>query len=519
MTSTLVNSMKDAQARSNGKNRKGQQDMQDDAARKKLLDAIADGIQEAKNADQPRKKFTDVQVIRHDSASQAQISLPSGMPYDEATKWMESYARRAQGEEQMVNIYHEVPGYPLDAVVALKSLLDEIYGYTEVKGEMTWFGERPPVMVGVQVNLNETIQVPWGKIAPVGLGGVINIAAGQSNGQPCMKLQFSIKKKNEWISGHLVELVKQRLQANSIYRGKAVMVDLEWMRKDEGFDPVGHAPKFFDVSDIEKTDLIVSPKVEFALNTSVMIRLERRRKCVERGIPIKHGMLLSGYYGTGKTLTSKLIAKTATDNGWTVFYLKSAKDFEVATRLAKLYAPAVLFVEDIDRVTSGKRTESMDRIFNVFDGIDTKGAELITVLTTNNPEAIHSGFLRAGRVDSYVFLDKPTVEEIGRLVQRFAVDQSGRSILNKQDDFTPAYEALVGLTPAYIAEVVYKASLAGMHRGGELEGDDLVTCKDLTAAALTAHEHARIAEAAGKIEKNSKPSKEEKEENDEDDDS
>ena len=73
-----------------------------------------------------------------------------------------------------------------------------------------------------------------------------------------------------------------------------------------------------------------------------------------------------------------------------------------ALRAAAMYAPAVIFAEDIDKAMEGERSTQMNDILNTLDGIDTKNNPVITILTSNHLENINKAFLRAGRIDSLI---------------------------------------------------------------------------------------------------------------------
>ena len=67
------------------------------------------------------------------------------------------------------------------------------------------------------------------------------------------------------------------------------------------------------------------------------------------GLKLNRKTLLYGPYGTGKSLAGGLTAKVAYENGWTFVQCKTGSDdLNLVLRMAELYAPAVVFIEDID---------------------------------------------------------------------------------------------------------------------------------------------------------------------------
>jgi transitional endoplasmic reticulum ATPase len=139
-------------------------------------------------------------------------------------------------------------------------------------------------------------------------------------------------------------------------------------------------------------------------------------------------------------------------------------------KFAKNYGPCVIFAEDIDRHVSGEeRTVEIDQILNCLDGVDTKGAELLVVFTTNNVEAINSAMMRPGRLDAVIHVTPPDAVAAGVLVENYS-----RGMLANDIDMTVVGEAMKGLIPAVIREAVERAKLFSVNEmvrsGAEVDG-------------------------------------------------
>lgn len=172
---------------------------------------------------------------------------------------------------------------------------------------------------------------------------------------------------------------------------------------------------------------------------------------------MKRGVLLAGVYGTGKTLTAKVASKFCAEAGITFLYIHKANELPHAIRFAKLYCdPAVvIFCEDIDSVTSGKRNVELNDILNTVDGVDTKGMNLITLLTTNHLETITRAMLRPGRLDAVITIPPPDKVAVQKLLRIY-----GKGVIPPNADLTAVGEELDGSIPAIIAEVVKRAKLS-----------------------------------------------------------
>ncbi len=439
----------------------------------------------AKPATDPNQlKYADCAIERGGT----KIILPPDMSYYEGRVWLQ---RREEAEEKTVSIHAEFACYPLDGIICLCRAMEEVYGFTALKGFDGWFGENPPTIVQVKDAKGGLHSAPLGKIqAPTWEGGYISVNLRRE-----CKLSVSgeVKRKHEAEVKRILTRTEEIIKTHSIYKAEAIIVDLSWMDGPPGaFNPMECAPQFMDVKDIMESDLILSETTEFDLRTNVYMLLEKTDACIRNSIPLKQGVLLKGPYGVGKTLTAKVIAEKATRNGWTFIYLKDVKHVAKALKLAEMFSPAVVFAEDVDSVTEN-RDAAMNEILNTLDGVDTKGKPIITILTTNNAEKIDPSFLRAGRIDTVIHMGTPDNGAAQRFVQLYSKDDDARSLLVPGLDLYNVGEALKGYVPAFIAEAVQKAKRAAIYR----EGEDIVGKvqeKDLLVAAAALKLHAAMAE-------------------------
>lgn len=413
------------------------------------------------------------------------IIIPDKMSYDDARKWL---TKQEQAEETAVAVSDEMPCFPLDGMIALMRAMDEIYGFTDISARSTWFGTAPPVMFQIDTP-NGVETAALGRIAsPTWEGGYIET---NING-PSVRVSGVIKRKFEKQVKDVLILARKLLKERSIYRGQSFQVDLHWWDDPEGentgkpFHPINDAPKFMVTSD---ADMILNDVTEFELCTSVFMILEQSQLCKENGISLKHGALFKGPFGTGKTMTAQVIAHKAKSNGWSFIYLKSADQLANGLRLAKMYAPAVVFVEDVDTVVK-ERNDKMNDLLNVIDGVDTKSAPIMVILTTNNPDSIDPSFLRAGRIDTVIHFGEPDAATAIRFVEKFA-----NGLIRKNEDLTAVGLALEGLVPAFVREAVNKAKRYTIYREKTSNIDGCMTADDLLKAANAVREHLKMMES------------------------
>lgn len=436
--------------------------------------------------DTEKTKFKDVQVVREGK----QIILPKGMSYAEGRTWLQ---RKEDDEEKVVAVHAEIPCFPLDGVIAFRRALEEIYGFAAYTDTPTFFGPQPPYMVQVTLYDGKIETAPIGRMQPpMYEKGFVECNA---NGIMSVIVAGQIKKKFESEVKSVIKKTKEFLAEKSIYRGTSFILNLDWMDNEKTFHPERHAPTFMDVSEVNENGLILNRETLFQLTANIFTLLERTDDCRRNAIPLKHGCLLVGPYGTGKTLTARVTASKAVRNNWTFIYLKTPKRVSEALKLAEMYAPAVVFTEDIDDVVNGERDDQLNQILNTLDGVDTKDKPIITVLTTNHAENINPAMLRAGRIDTIIEFAAPDADTANRFVMLYGVDDDGQKLVSDftKEEWTEVGHALSGFVPAFIAEAVQKAKRVAIHRhGADIIGK--VTAQDLLDATAGLRMHRDMVE-------------------------
>ena len=240
----------------------------------------------------------------------------------------------------------------------------------------------------------------------------------------------------------IIDQTKELLATDSIYKSQALEIsDL-------------NNPLVMDLSNIDREMMVLSEDTALGLRP-LKSRIKYPEKCTERGIPLKYGALFEGPYGTGKTLLAFKLIQEAIQNNWVSVYLKDPTLLAETIRLCKVIDGTghgvVIFVEDIDQVTRGKRDAAMQDILNTLDGGDTKGMNVITLFTTNHLELIEPTFLRGkriGKVISLGALDEATAKEF--------IERSFVGDYTLQGDFSAVCKQIrdSNIAPAFMAEIV-----------------------------------------------------------------
>lgn len=426
------------------------------------------------------------------------ITPPPGTTYDQMIRVLQ---RQAAEEEQIIAIRERVDAFVLEGAVAFQAALKEEFGWVQTGEEqsssMPSFlsmltggapAARPVTTISVQTSLTTSEQVVWDQIRVPGVDGFIGPGFEFTDGRFFFLVIGEVKRKHEARVRKVIETTRRIAQERSIYKGHALEIDLP---VDDRLDVLKHAPRFMKGLDaIDPRGMIFTRKLEEELETYVFNVIRNTELLAKLGISAHRGALFMGPPGTGKSLAAANTAKIAEQHGWTFFYLKKPDQIVPTYKLAASYGDAtrgaILFVEDIDQaVMEGGEEDEVDEdvrkrfreLLNTLDGIDTKGAQVFVIFTTNkDPRRFDPTFTRESRLDSIINFTPPDEEAAERLLRWYLGDR-----LDPTTDLTAISAQLAGLRPASIKEVTAKATLGAARRllattdnlAGIINGNDL----------------------------------------------
>lgn len=419
-------------------------------------------------------EYKDCSVIRDKKATQ--IVLPENMSPQEGIHWLTKYIKHLDEE---VSPHIPVRCYPYDGLVAFHRALKRIFGFVSLEASRGFFGSEPPTMINVAISATDSVQVPIGRMRLQTIEGYVEVNPGMDNGKPALIIGGKVKRKSLEAVNALAEETKKELKNSSIYKGKAIVLGRrsdEQTAKEKFFQkmPGGMAepPEFMALNGLKKKDIILNRSIEQQIDHFLWTPIEKAEQCRKAGIPLKRGILLSGSYGTGKSMAASITAEVAVQNNWTFVHLVNSDMLPLAIEIAKWYQPAVIFTEDIDAVMGDERNERINNILNVVDGVDKK-REIFVVLTTNHIENINKAFLRPGRLDAIIEFKFPDPEAAGRLMQHY-----GRGLIVEGEDLTEPASIIAGAPASMVQEAVERAKLSAIARSGtakQIISADLVT--------------------------------------------
>jgi len=400
-------------------------------------------------------------------------SDPTDMSYDAA---IAALTRKKAEDAQVFDVNEIVHGLPWDSAVAIYKAMQELYGIVTASTKMTWFGPRNPQYLTVKTGIRKTdvIQVPIGQLELPNTVAKFELGIHHD-------FAYIVGKVNKADRARLVEIAsraREILAEESIYKGKAIKINVD---EKTGQLSVADQPEFLDVERVLKTDMIHPALVAELINVNIFSPLENTEKCRLNKIPLKRGILMEGPYGTGKSLTARVTAKVAVDNGWGFIMLNRASGLDAALRYSKTIQPMVIFTEDIDR-NADRENEEVNQLINTLDGVDTKTNEIMVVVTTNHVDKIDRALLRPGRFDAIISLERPDAATAESLVRKYA-----GILLSHKENLAEAGKMLAGQVPASIREVVERAKLAMLQRGTET-----IDAQDLTVQAFGMKKHLEL---------------------------
>lgn len=210
------------------------------------------------------------------------------------------------------------------------------------------------------------------------------------------------------------------------------------------------------------------------------------------GLPPPRGVLLLGVQGCGKSLTAKAVATQwqmpllRLDVGaiFNSFIGASEENVRKAIKVAESLAPAVLWVDEIEKGFAGVRSSgSVDagvtaRVFASFlTWLQEKTCPVFVVATANQVKSLPPELLRKGRFDEIFFVDLPSEKE-RRDILGIQIRKRNR------DPGAFDLEALAarseGFSGAELEEAVVAALYATFPLNRDIATEDLATALDET---------------------------------------
>ncbi|HOU54633.1 MAG TPA: AAA family ATPase [Myxococcota bacterium] len=205
------------------------------------------------------------------------------------------------------------------------------------------------------------------------------------------------------------------------------------------------------------------------------------------GLRPPRGFLLAGPPGTGKTLLARALAGEAgvpflslsASEMISKWIGESEERIRDLFRQARDYAPAIIFLDEIDSIARARTGESrswetstLNQLLASMDGFQASDQTVFVLAATNHPDVLDPALLRPGRFDEVVPVDLPDRE-----ARRVFFEMRLRELGVTDVDLEPLVEGTVGCSPAQMDRMVREAGYAVA-----AAGRDRITLEDLQAA-------------------------------------
>ena len=331
---------------------------------------------------------------------------------------------------------------PYDFLVAVNTIVRDRFGEDAIQGiRRHWYSKRKPLTYQpVKVAFEKEAQVVAGSFEIEGFPGWFTLDPEH------VVMHAYVTKELRPKAEHLLLAVQKHLEQRSIYRGKAIRTDMEFM----------------DLSAPELDTPTFNDELLRDLQADVWTLIEQPEQCRKANIRLQRKVLFSGPYGSGKTYSALLTARKAVAHGWTFIYLppsqSATSSIAWVLEFARKYQPAVVFIEDFDREQREKSPYAMGFLMNAIDGAMSKTGQLMVVMTTNFPEKLAGGVQRPGRIDKIIDFSRFTATDVERLLRTIIP----ATLLGPDIDWNAVGAACKGYTPVFVAEVGNSAKLVAI---------------------------------------------------------
>ena len=241
-----------------------------------------------------------------------------------------------------------------------------------------------------------------------------------------------------------INLEEERIPPAVLEKMEVQMSDFDNAYKE--ITPTAMREVYIEVPTVHWGDVGGLEDVKQHLIESVEWPLKTPEVFTKLGIRPPKGILLYGPPGCGKTLLARAVATESEANfisikGPEVFSKwvgESEKAIREIFRKARMAAPSVVFLDEIDSITprrgmgmsdSGVSERVISQLLTEMDGLVTL-QDIVIIAATNRPDMVDSAVLRPGRFDRLIYVPEP--DDKGRL-QIFKIYTKGMPISKDVD--------------------------------------------------------------------------------------
>jgi transitional endoplasmic reticulum ATPase len=244
----------------------------------------------------------------------------------------------------------------------------------------------------------------------------------------------------------------------------------DFMKAFKEIVPSGLREIYIEIPEVKWTDIGGHEELKDELREVVEYPLKYPEVYEKAGIDPAKGILLFGPPGTGKTMLAKAVATESGANFIAVrgpevlskWVGESEKAIREIFRKARMYAPAVIFFDEIDALApmrgasydSGVTERLVNQLLAEMDGVENL-ENVIIIAATNRPDILDPALLRPGRFEKLLYVpppDKDSRQDILRVhTKGIPIDEDAK--------LTEIATRTEGYTGADIAALVREAAM------------------------------------------------------------
>jgi hypothetical protein len=201
-------------------------------------------------------------------------------------------------------------------------------------------------------------------------------------------------------------------------------------------------------------DVVLPAGMARNIRTNVQAFFHNPERYQQLSIPHRRGFVFAGPPGCGKTLTLKTLAYNTPAKFITVLGKANVDDGDIsyALHLAEKYTPAVVLLEDLDRIVQAEHI-SLSHLLNLLDGLRALNGVLL-VATCNEPDKLDPALIhRPSRFDRVWRFELPKYE------QRLDLLRKRGGAFFSESAMQEAARRSEGFSMAYVQEIVVSALL------------------------------------------------------------
>lgn len=213
---------------------------------------------------------------------------------------------------------------------------------------------------------------------------------------------------------------------------------------------------------------------------------------------IKHGFILCGPPGTGKSLMAEALANESKAH----FIKINANELDGSLvgqteehwrnlfEEARKHQPAIIFMDEFDAIAKKRNgmdvygEKALNQILALISDVEKKKERIYFIGATNKPDMLDSAIKRSGRFGTQIEMTAPkTIDDIEAIFNIHTKNQPLDPDINKQETFNKLLS--LKATGADIAIIVYNASENAKERKGIYEAMENRTFKNEDMNDLT----------------------------------